>query len=80
MPTKAQHTAAYQPLPAFLSALRVQAGLTQRDIGKRLRRPQSWVCNCENGNRRVDLAEFCQWCSACDVDPVSTLRRFLRMR
>ena len=27
-------------------------------------------------NRRVDLAEFCDWAAACGVDPVAAVRRF----
>ena len=35
MGTKAQQSLAYQRLPAFLRALREEAGLTQRELGKR---------------------------------------------
>lgn len=75
MPTKAQHHALYAPVPSFLRQLREEAGLTQRQIGEALKRPQSWVYNCETGNRRVDVAEFCAWCQACDVAPTTALRR-----
>ena len=44
--------------------LREKAGLTQRDLGKRLKKPQSWVYNCETGNRRVDVTEFIVWARA----------------
>lgn len=40
-------------------------------------RPQSWVHNGETGNRRVDIAEFCRWCQACNVDPMELLARYL---
>jgi len=65
-------------LPPLLRTLRDEAGLTQRDLGKLLKRPQSWVYNCETANRRVDLAEFVAWARACDADPVKALRRFLK--
>jgi len=58
--------------------MREKAGLTQRAIGQRVRRPYSWVYNCETGNRRVDLREFCDWCRACGVNPQAGLRRLLR--
>ena len=79
MATKAQQKPAYRPLPGFLKALREEAGLTQRELGKRLKKPQSWVYNCETGNRRVDVAEFIAWARACDVDPQDAFRRFLAM-
>ena len=46
-----------------------KAGLTQRELGKRLRKPQSLVYNCETANRRVDVTEFIAWARACRVDP-----------
>jgi hypothetical protein len=58
MATKSQHSPAYQRLPGFLRTLREEAGLTQRALGQRLGKPQSWVYNCETANRRVDVTEF----------------------
>lgn len=78
MSTKAQHRRSYVRLRALLRDLREKAGLTQRELGKRLRRPHSWIYNCETGNRRVDLTEFCDWCLACNVSPRTGLRRFLK--
>ena len=74
---KSQHEPAYRPVPPFLRQLREQAGLTQRALGQRLRRPQSWVYNCETANRRVDVAEFALWCRACAADPTEALRELL---
>jgi hypothetical protein len=80
MGTKAQHERRYAAIPDFLRTLREEAGLTQRQIGQILRRPQSWVFNCETGNRRVDVAEFCDWCRACKTDPANAIRRVERTR
>jgi transcriptional regulator with XRE-family HTH domain len=77
MATKAQHSRPYQALPPFLRELREGAGLTQRELGKRLNRPQSWVYNCETANRRVDVTEFIAWATACEVEPPVALARFL---
>jgi transcriptional regulator with XRE-family HTH domain len=77
MATKSQHATAYRRLPGFLRRLREQAGLTQRELGKRMKKPQSWVYNCEVANRRVDVAEFIQWAKCCGCDPVEALSQFL---
>ena len=77
MPRKAQHARPYKPLPPLLRRLREEAGLTQRELGAKLRKPQSWVYNCEAANRRVDLAEFVAWSSACGVEPVKSMKMFL---
>ena len=77
MATKSQHAPGYEPLRALLRALREEAALTQRDVGDRLGKPQSWVHNCEVGNRRVDVSEFVAWATACGVDPAGAFARFL---
>ena len=69
MATKAQHLKAYRHVPPFLRTLREEAGLTQRELGKRLKKPQSWVYNCETANRRVDVTEFIAWAKACGIGP-----------
>mgnify|MGYP006300076791 CR=1 FL=1 len=76
--TKAQHNLMYRVLPGFLRKLRENANLTQRDLGKRLRKPQSWVYNCETANRRVDITEFVQWAEACDVNPKNAFNKLLK--
>jgi hypothetical protein len=74
---KAQHMPAYRPVLALLRQLSEQADLSQRGLGDRLKRPQSWIYNCETGNRRVDIAEFAAWCRACGADPHQALDRVL---
>ena len=78
MATKSQHAGAYRPVPGLLRALRAEAGLTQRQLGAALRKPQSWVHNCATGNRRVDVTEFIAWAAACDVTPADAFTRFLQ--
>jgi len=78
MPSKAQHDRRYRPVPALLRDMREEADLTQRELGQRLKKPQSWIYNCESANRRVDLAEFVSWCEACGVKPQDGLKRFLK--
>jgi transcriptional regulator with XRE-family HTH domain len=79
MPTKSQHSRAYRQLPPILRALREEAGLTQRDLGKQLKKPQSWVYNCETANRRVDVTEFIAWAKACGVAPEDAVARLLKV-
>jgi hypothetical protein len=80
MATKAQQAPAYERLPRFLRTLREGAGLTQRALGKRLKKAQSWVFNCETANRRVDVTEFIAWARACGVAPQDAFARFLHSR
>lgn len=80
MATKSRHATAYRSLPAFLRTLREEAGLTQHALGKRLRKPQSYVYNCETANRRVDVTESLAWVKAYRTDPLLALDRFFRRR
>ncbi len=74
---KAQHNRMYMVLPALLKELRETGEHTQRSLGRKLHKAQSWVYNCETGNRRVDVTEFIAWASACDVPPEEAFRRLL---
>lgn len=80
MVTKAQHARVYRHVPSFLRAVREQAGLTQRALGARLAKPQSYIYNCETANRRVDVAEFIAWAEACGLKAEAAFRRFLKWR
>lgn len=52
-----------------LAAARKRAGVTQKELARRLRKPQSFVSDYERGQRRVDLIEFLLIVSALKVDP-----------
>ena len=57
-----------------LRRARKQAGLTQQQLGKRLRRPQSFVSAYESGQRRIEVLEFLQITDAVGADPCDILR------
>jgi transcriptional regulator with XRE-family HTH domain len=42
----------------LLQDLRTEAGLTQAQLARRLRRPQSFVSKLEAGQRRIDVVEL----------------------
>jgi len=79
MPTKAQHSMKYRLIPGHLRQLRQDAGLTQRQIGKILNKPQSYIHNCETANRRVDITEFISWAKACGVNPKTAFSNLLKL-
>lgn len=75
---KAQQNLKYRLLPGFLREMRENAGLTQRELGKRLTKPQSYIYNCETANRRVDITEFILWAKACEINPKTAFFRLLK--
>ena len=48
---------------------RKDAGLTQVQLSKKLRKPQSYVSKYENGERRLDVPEFIDICRAIGIEP-----------
>lgn len=52
-----------------LEAVRKSAGVTQMQLAKRLRKPQSFISSYESGQRRVDLLEFASIVRALGGDP-----------
>jgi transcriptional regulator with XRE-family HTH domain len=53
---------------------RKDAGLTQHQLAKRLRKPQSFIAKYEGGERRIDVVEFLTITAAMGADPVKILR------
>lgn len=53
----------------MLVRARMEAGLTQVQLAKRLSRPQSFVSKVERGERRLDLVEFLEVARAIGIDP-----------
>ena len=78
MPTKRNHALIYRKVPPLLRQLRESAGLSQRELAERIDQSQWWVHRSEIGSRRVDVAEFVEWCRGCDVEPDEVLRQLAR--
>jgi len=77
---KPQLRPAYRVVPAILRELRENAGLTQRELGKRLGLPQNTIHRMEVASRRCDPVELIDWAKACGADPVTTFRRIVSKR
>ena len=48
----------YRSFRNKLKKARLQAGLTQVEVAKKLRKPQSYVAKSESGERRIDVLEL----------------------
>jgi hypothetical protein len=49
-------------------------------LAKRLRINHTMVHNSETAERRVDVAEFIDWATACGLDPMEAFEEFLKWR
>lgn len=75
---KSLYSKTYSRFLEILKQARLDSGLTQFDVAKRLGRPQSFVSKCESGERRIDVAEFLAFCQAFRTDPLEVLRAVSR--
>ena len=55
---KSIHTKQYAYFVERLRKAREEAGLTQVQVAKKLKRPQSHISNVESGQQRVDVIEL----------------------
>ena len=60
----ALHSKKYKRFLVRLKAAREDSGMTQTEVAKRLRKPQSWVSKSESGERRVDAVELGEFAKA----------------
>lgn len=74
---KSAHTAKYKKLIAALRAARLANGITQVDLAKLLKRPQSFVAKYEQGERRLDVVEFITVAEAMGIDPIALIQSAL---
>ena len=68
----------YKHVGDALAAARNRAGLTQDELAKLVRKPQSFVSNYERGNRRIDVLELLRIVDAFKTDPRKVFTDTLR--
>jgi len=68
--SKSLFSEANERLVEVLIAARHSAGLRQVDVADKLKIDQSYICNIERGQRRVDVLEFYVLAKAMNADPV----------
>lgn len=60
----ALHSRRYRAFLARLRRARDEAGLTQVQVARQIRRSQTWLSKCELGERRVDFVELVELADA----------------
>ena len=63
------HHRRYEILQKHLRKMRRAAGLTQGELGVRLKVDQSYVSKLERGERYMDVLFYLDWCRACKFAP-----------
>ena len=75
MSKKSSFSSEYKLFCRLLRAARVDAGLAQEAVAKRLNRPQSYVSKYEAGERRLDVIEFLRVARALKIAPEEILKK-----
>lgn len=57
-----------------IKAVRIERGLSQTEIARRVGKPQSFVSKIENFDRRLDIVEFLAVADALEVSPEKLLK------
>lgn len=70
------HRSALRRVGSILRSLREEAQLRQVDVAGRLGRSQSYVAKYESGERRLDLFELREACTAIGVSLAEVVARF----
>jgi transcriptional regulator with XRE-family HTH domain len=65
----------YDLFCSLLRQVRMEAGLSQRQLALRLNVPQAWLSKCESGQRRLDVLELMRICEAIGVSADSFVAR-----
>lgn len=58
-----------------MKKMRLDAGLTQTQLGEVFERPHTFVHKVESGDRRIDPIEFARWCRTCGRDAGRILKQ-----
>jgi transcriptional regulator with XRE-family HTH domain len=67
----------HKALMAALVAARTKAGITQRELARRLGRSHSFVGKIESGERQLNVLEFCELADALKTNPRELFGRIL---
>ncbi|MCA5929488.1 helix-turn-helix domain-containing protein [Pectobacterium versatile] len=65
----------YQIVIKALREARIAKGITQGNLALALERPQSFIANVENGERRLDIVEFIHIARLLSLDPASIIAK-----
>jgi transcriptional regulator with XRE-family HTH domain len=71
---KSVHSPGQAAFCELMIKARKSAGLTQHQVAKRLKKPQSFVAKYEGGERRIDVVEFLAITRAIGADPTKIVR------
>ena len=70
----------YKVVGKCLATARQRAGITQQELSRKLRKPQSFISSYERGQRRVDIVELMLISEAIGADARNLFTDIVRQR
>jgi transcriptional regulator with XRE-family HTH domain len=70
----------YKVVGKCLATARQHAGITQQELSRKLRKPQSFISSYERGQRRVDIVELMLISEAIGADARKLFTDIVRQR
>lgn len=77
LPVRSLNTKEYDELIALLKELRLEAGISQDQLGKRLDQSDTYIYKVETKERRLDVVELVLISEALGLAPDLVLKRFI---
>ena len=71
---KSLHTSENQKLLSWLRSMREERHLTMRDLAGKMNKPHSFIAKVEQGERRLDVVEFVEYCNCLGVSPFDGMK------
>ena len=78
--SKHLRSARHKTLITALKAARESAGITQRELARRLDRAHSFVGKIESGERQLNVLEFCEYADTLGADAGELIRAVAKAR
>jgi transcriptional regulator with XRE-family HTH domain len=75
---KARNSKAHRAMCAVLLEARESAGISSREVSRRLRRPENFAHRVESGERMLSAPELIEYARALDADPVELFTRIVK--
>ena len=70
----------YQIFLSILVAQRERISLTQMEVARALKKPQSFVSKYERGERRLDFVETMTLCEILHLDPNELVDKYIKRK
>lgn len=67
----------YRALARQMMLARKHSGMTQKELARRLNKPQSYVSKLESGERRLDFVELVESAEALGLPPLDLIQKVL---